>query len=304
MSAPDDDRADTALQGQPLIFGEVLFDGFPDGNDVLGGAPFNVAWHLQGFGLKPRVVSRLGDDDLGVQVLRAMAGWGMDESLIQRDPDHPTGRVEIRMDGGGHSFEILPDQAYDHIAPVGDPRELHATPSLLYHGSLAARSAPSRDALDALRGFDLPTFVDINLRAPWWQLGEVNDLLAGARWVKINDEELAEIAGPGPLITSANALYRTLGCEALVVTRGAEGALIVGPDGPVEGAPIEVGEIVDTVGAGDAFASVVILGLHRGWSLEATLARALEFGAELCRRRGATIDDPDVYKELLNRWSE
>ncbi len=300
MSAPDDDRADSALRGEPLIFGEVLFDCFPDGNDVLGGAPFNVAWHLQGFGLRPRVVSSLGDDPLGAQVLRAMEGWGMDDSLIQRDPDHLTGRVEIKMDGGGHSFEILPDQAYDHIAPI----ELHETPSLLYHGSLAARIAPSRDALDALRGYDLPTFVDINLRAPWWNLAEVNDLLAGARWVKINDEELMAIEGDGPLEVQAHSLRQRLGCEALVVTRGAEGALIIGPDATIDGPPVRVEAIVDTVGAGDAFASVVILGLHRGWPLEATLSRALEFGAELCRRRGATIDDMNTYNELLNRWND
>ena len=300
MPAPGmDDFTTPPLQGQPLIFGEVLFDCFPDGNDVLGGAPFNVAWHLQGFGLRPRVVSRLGDDPLGAQVLRAMEGWGMDESLIQRDPDHPTGRVEIRMDGGGHSFEILPDQAYDHIAPI----ELHDTPSLLYHGSLAARSPSSRDALGALRGYDLPPFVDINLRAPWWELAEVNDLLAGARWVKINDEELMAIEGDGSPLVQAQSLRRRLGCEALVVTRGADGALIVTERETIDGPPVRVESIVDTVGAGDAFAAVTILGLHRGWPLAVTLQRALEFGAELCRRRGATIDDPSVYQELLDQWN-
>ncbi|GAB6039968.1 carbohydrate kinase family protein [Endothiovibrio diazotrophicus] len=294
-----DDTSSSSLHGQPLIFGEVLYDCFPDGNDVLGGAPFNVAWHLQGFGLRPRVVSRVGDDPLGQRVLDAMAGWGMTTEGVQRDPDHPTGQVRITMEGSSHRFEILPDQAYDFIAPDLPP----ATPSLLYHGSLAARNPVSRTALDALKRLALPTFVDINLRAPWWDPLSVEARLAGARWVKINDEELALIEGDGPLAEVAQRLRGRLGCAALVVTRGDAGALIVTADGVIEGAPVRVAEVVDTVGAGDAFASVVILGLHRGWELAETLARALEFGAELCRRRGATIADPATYQELLNRWN-
>ena len=83
------------MVGQPLIFGEVLFDRFPDGSEVLGGAPFNVAWHLQGFGLRPRLISRIGEDRAGRRVVEAMDRWGLDTAGVQRDLRRPTGAVDI-----------------------------------------------------------------------------------------------------------------------------------------------------------------------------------------------------------------
>ena len=87
---------------RPLIFGEVLFDAFPDGSRVLGGAPFNVAWHLRALGLDPLLVSRVGADGAGDEVLRAMHDWQLDVSGVQRDPNHPTGRVPVTLEGGSN----------------------------------------------------------------------------------------------------------------------------------------------------------------------------------------------------------
>ena len=99
----------------PVLFGEVLFDRFPSGDVVLGGAPFNVAWHLQAFGLAPLFLSRVGDDDLGREVLSAMRSWGMETFGVQVDSEHPTGAVEVRIADDEPSYEILPEQAYDYI---------------------------------------------------------------------------------------------------------------------------------------------------------------------------------------------
>jgi len=104
---------------RPLVFGEVLYDSFPDGSVVLGGAPFNVAWHLRGFGLNPLFISRVGDDELGERIIAAMSEWGMDTRGVQRDPGHPTGRVVVSIRNNEPSFEIVPEQAYDFIA--GEP---------------------------------------------------------------------------------------------------------------------------------------------------------------------------------------
>ncbi len=132
----------------PLVFGEVLFDRFPDGREILGGAPFNVAWHLQAFAAAPRFISAVGADPLGEQIAAAMADWGMDGAGLQRHPTYPTGTVEVSLDGGEPSYEIVAERAYDHI----DADALSPPPAgaLLYHGSLALRSAPSRAALDRL----------------------------------------------------------------------------------------------------------------------------------------------------------
>lgn len=104
---------------RPLIFGEVLFDRFPDGSVVLGGAPFNVAWHLQAFGLAPLVISRVGRDALGGAVVAAMTGWGMDRRGVQFDATHPTGTVEVAFQAGEPHYAIVDRVAYDIIA-AGD----------------------------------------------------------------------------------------------------------------------------------------------------------------------------------------
>ena len=88
------------MNGRPILFGEVLFDRFPDGSVVLGGAPFNVAWNLQALGLSPLLISRIGDDDLGDRILAAMESRGMAIDGIQRDRRHPTGTVEVSLQDG------------------------------------------------------------------------------------------------------------------------------------------------------------------------------------------------------------
>jgi len=104
-----------ASHGVPVIFGEVLFDCFPDGNSVLGGAPFNVAWHLQAFGLSPVVITSIGDDELGTKVKSAMMDWNMNTAGLQLDPLHPTGSVDIEFKDGEPRYTIVEHRAYDYI---------------------------------------------------------------------------------------------------------------------------------------------------------------------------------------------
>lgn len=289
---------------QPLIFGEVLFDCFePEGNRVLGGAPFNVAWHLQGFGLSPLFISAIGRDDQGDEIMARMQDWGMDTRGIQQRTRYPTGMVRIQMDGSQHSFEILPDQAYDHIE--GEPvRALleNSAPTLLYFGSLATRNRESAATLNEIISTGLPAFVDINLRSPWWQAEQVNALMKQARWLKVNDEELTLLRGVEATEEAARAMREELANDWLILTRGGEGASIITEQGCISGVPPQVRNMQDTVGAGDAFSSVVILGLISGWETPLILERALEFAARICEQRGATRNDPALYNEIKTRW--
>ena len=294
---------------RPLIYGEVLFDCFPDGQEVMGGAPFNVAWHLQGFGAAPLFISRVGDDAQGAQVRDAMRSWHMDERGMQQDPDHPTGRVEIGLSGTGHSFSILPDQAYDYIA-TGDAlaaqAALGAPPALLYYGSLIARGPVSRATLAALRAADrAPSFVDINLRTPWWAAEQVEALLPEAHWLKLNDEELSSLRGPTNSVAAAEAQAEQLRTESgiawVILTRGAAGASVIG-DTLHRGQPPKIDHLVDSIGAGDAFSAVTILGLLHDWPMDVTLERALGFAARICEQRGATAPDHALYTKLRRDW--
>jgi fructokinase len=293
------------IHGRPVIFGEVLFDIFPDGREVLGGAPFNVARHLQGFGCEPLFVSRVGDDERGQQVREAMREWGMDLAGLQLDPAHPTGTVQIAMRGYSHTFDILPDQAYDYIeaeAALSLLQQGHF--ELLYFGSLIERSPISRATLEQLRALRLPQFVDINLRAPWWQQERVCQLIHGVDWLKLNDEELRELGYRDYVTDAVATLFAEYSLNTLVVTCGERGAMIVNEDGITKGAPVAVEKMVDTVGAGDAFSAVCILGLLRGWEWPRTLQHALGFAARLCEVRGAVLPDRAWYSSALSGWGK
>ena len=297
------------LQGSPVIVGEVLFDCFPDGAAVLGGAPFNVAWHLQGLGLSPLMITAVGDDQHGQQVVKAMQDWGMDARGVQIDSQHPTGQVAVSLQEGMPSYEIVPDQAYDFIdEQIAGSVLQDETRALLYHGSLVARTARSRGMLDTLVSqTGLPAFVDINLRKPWYTVADIDHFLQRSRWVKLNDEELAivmqdDTGGSEDIRRLAQACFERYALQLLIVTRGEHGALALTREGLVEGAPVLATHLVDTVGAGDSFSAVMIAGLIQQWPMAVALERALQFAAAVCEIRGATTHDRGLYQRFLQQW--
>lgn len=297
---------------QPTVdlFGEVLFDCFPGGRRVLGGAPFNVAWHLHAFGAASRLISAVGDDPDGEQVSHAMQAWGMDRSALQTNPDHATGEVRVTLHDGEPTYEIIPDRAFDHIraddlAPAGE---------VLYHGTLALRGPVSAATLNALKasGHGI-RFLDVNLRDPWWSADVTRALLQDADWVKLNRSELALLADDSgsdageirdaQLNALASAFIARYNLTGLVVTLGGEGALALSQDAaPVRVAPAPALAVKDTVGAGDAFASVLILGIIRHWPLATTLERAQSFASRIVEQHGATAADPALYRPYLDQW--
>jgi fructokinase len=284
------------------IFGEVLFDHFPDGKRVLGGAPFNVAWHLQAFGQAPCFISRVGTDPEGDAVKDAMQAWGMRIDNLQMDAHRPTGRVNVSFVNGEPEYDIAEQCAYDAIAvePVGcDCR-------LLYHGSLALRESTSRQAVESIKS-SLPdiVFIDVNLRTPWWQKTQVQDMLHEADWVKLNSDELDLLDTSNKQGTAkAKQFLDTHALKGLLVTHGSAGAeLITANDEYFTIRPKENIAVVDTVGAGDAFAAVMILGLANNWPLDMTLERAQNFASGLVSNRGATVNDPAFYLAFIESWA-
>jgi fructokinase len=278
------------------IFGEVLYDHFPDGKRVLGGAPFNVAWHLQAFGQAPRFVSRVGDDREGAQIRKSMQDWGMQTDDLQTDADLPTGRVSVEFVNGEPQYDIVNPCAYDAIAAVAD-----APCSLLYHGSLAVRGEQSRHALAGLiDSTDGQVFLDVNLRPPWWDRDTLLALLQTADWVKLNTDELRQLQADA---ADAQAFLDAHDLLGLILTHGSEGAEVLTSAGEHHKVrPQPADKVVDTVGAGDAFASVFILGLRRGWPLAETLERAQAFASAIVGQRGATVSTADFYAGFAADW--
>lgn len=285
------------------VFGEVLFDYFPDGSRVLGGAPFNVAWHLQAFGLEPSLISRIGTDANGTEIAALMTDWGMSRAAVQIDEIHPTGCVRVEIRDGEPHYDIVTDSAYDFIS--ADLLPTATTDGILYHGSLALRNPVSFAALQAFKTrHQGQIFVDVNLRDPWWQQETLLPLLADANWVKINEHELAQLCLEGSDLTSKiEAFSHQFDLELLVVTCGAQGAIAFDNQQLITVKPTNSIQVVDTVGAGDAFASVLLLGLSQQWSIETTLERAQAFAGELVARRGATINDREFYRLFTHKWN-
>ena len=294
-----------------LLFGEVLADIFPD-RTVLGGAPFNVARHLKAFGQNPVLITRLGNDVLRDNVLNVMLQNGMETLGIQCDNGHPTGRVQVHIKDGEPRFEILPLQAYDFIHPgVVRMTTLSVHPVLVYFGTLAQRCEISRRALKTLlQSTNAVKFLDINLRAPWYDEKTLCHSLQCANIVKLNVEELGvlaeifELSGNEPQDQVLELMNR-FDLEQVLVTCGAQGAWQIDRTGK----KIEVGvtnpiaKLADTVGAGDGFAAVCILGALRRWPIAMTLERANAFAAAICEIRGAVPDRADFYQPFTGKWA-
>ncbi|MFZ4666041.1 MAG: carbohydrate kinase family protein [Prochlorotrichaceae cyanobacterium] len=316
------------------VFGEVLFDCFPDGKRVLGGAPFNVAWNLQGFGLKPQFMSRIGDDLEGKEVLNLMTNWGMNCDALQTDVTYPTGLVQVKISDREPHYDIVTNSAYDfideHLLPTIKAKI--KTDGILYHGSLGIRNPISLQALQAFKAnHQGKIFVDVNLRDPWWQRETLFPLLNDANWVKVNEHELAILlqhladafrtgsfptsGGETPFLSSTvmkSFVYpETLDLESdikkfcqqfdldiVIVTLGEQGAIVWDKQQFTRVKPTANIQVVDTVGAGDAFVSVFLLGLSKQWTIGNILEKAQAFAGEIVMRRGATTTDRDFYQSF------
>ncbi len=298
--------------GRPVIFGEVLYDRFPDGRSVAGGAPFNVAWNLAALGYDPLFVSRVGDDTDGRALLDAMHKAGMSLDGMQVDATLPTGEVKVTLGGGGPSYEIVFPSAWDAIdrdqtlAAVGA-----AKPSLIYHGTLALRHETSLNALNLLRNAHRTVaFVDLNLRAPWWKPARYRTS-GGRRQSCETQRRRAGQTDRAPLrhrrrsSQGGRKLFRRMGIRKPHChprrQRSVDGRCQRGPSRPP---PPKPHSIVDTVGAGDAFASVMIAGILSGWEMRRSLARAGDFASAVVGLAGATNDQAAFYEPFRRQWSD
>ncbi|MFK3740505.1 PfkB family carbohydrate kinase [Massilia sp. TN1-12] len=304
-----------------IVFGEALVEELP-AEQGIGGAPFNVARHLAAFMLPPLLITRIGDDRNGLAVRAEFERFVMPETGVQVDPMEETGRMLVERTGNGQRLTLLPGQAYDFIDPQAARDSIAAAGAQgarsIYFGTLAQREERSRLALNAvLDATPAKRFLDLNLRPG--QAGEplVARALTAADVVKVNEEELQALfqwyfqIGPDdpPLATeevhaACRALMDRFMLETLVVTLGhrgsvtfcADGSLLAHRDNPVP--PY----VIDTAGAGDAFAAIMLLGRERDWPLETTLARANEFAGAICAVAGAVPRDLGFYDQWVARW--
>jgi fructokinase len=303
-----DPRSNLPSPLRVAVLGEALVDEFRDAA-VAGGAPFNVARALAAFGVPVNFISRIGADDAQAACLMASAhAFGLATAGMQRDGTHATGRVSVHEAEGSHRFEIHADAAWDHLdLDAARAALLSQPPALIYFGSLAQRHPVSRHTLRSLLKHSRALrLLDLNLRA-----GPDNQALAAeslmlADWVKLNDDELAQLLGwfASGLTGAAGiaALMSRFALQRLVLTCGEAGWALF----DAQGTQIAAGEgwpqpaLVDTVGAGDAFTAMTLAGLALHRDLAQCLALANRYAAFICGVRGPLPADAAA----LRPWRE
>lgn len=288
-----------------LALGEILFDELPAGRRP-GGAPFNFAQHLTRLGHRVQFISAIGGrDNAGVELLRCVLNSGLDPNGVQRIPDAVSGRVEIQLDQSGvPSYEIIRPAAYDFI-DFSSLRSL--APRLVYFGSLIQRTTNGRKRLQEYLQ-SLPEtvirFYDVNFRPGCVSEEIVLPSLEQTNLLKLNDEELPII---GKLIGSekqgddlVEQIRSRFEIKQVVLTCGAKGCALYDDRGKTSlpPGPLRKEEIVDTVGAGDAFAAMTAHGFLQGFGARETLDRATRLAEFVCTISGAVPCEHKIYETL------
>ncbi|MCH9661269.1 MAG: carbohydrate kinase [Bacteroidetes bacterium] len=275
-----------------ICFGEVLWDVFPT-TEVLGGAPLNVALRLQSFGVETCVVSCVGKDRKGVLAMERIAEGGVTTNWIQQTEQLATGEVLIHLsENGDASYEIPLPVAWDAITISEELINLVKQTPFFIFGSLAARSPFNRNTLQKLIGVARTKIFDVNLRTPHYNIDMVYEMMLLAEVVKMNEEELLEIAeilgGPTSGIQAQMKWLSTISkTPTLCVTRGEDGAVLFSENTFYEHSGYRV-SVLDTVGAGDSFLAALVCQLLvlRKTPKEA-LAVACAIGAVVASKEGA-----------------
>jgi fructokinase len=295
--------------------GEVLWDLLLSGPQ-LGGAPANFAYHAAALGAEAHVITRVGNDDLGREILRRFRDMGLQHSSVQSnvqsnvqvDERAPTGTASVTLSGDGLAhFAVQENVAWDFLEATPKALTLVNEAHAVCFGSLAQRSEPSRDAIqqliestpdDALRVFD------VNLRRPFYTRDVIERSLQLANVLKLNDDELPSLAAmfnlSGSTKNQIECLTQIFSLQVVALTRGPNGSLLYEttarrwsdcPSRPVT--------IVDTVGAGDSFTAALVLGLLCKMDLDEINSVANEVARYVCSQPGAT---PPLPSELGFRF--
>lgn len=288
-----------------IALGEVLWDVLPDGKS-LGGAPTNVAWHAAQLGADAHVISAVGDDPLGREILDNLKRMRLDVSTVSILPGVPTSTVDARLDAAGNAtYTIHENVAWDHLPATADMLALAARADAVNFGSLAQRHPTGRASthaiLDAVNPDAIKVF-DINLRPPFIDKEILDAGLRKATVIKMNNDELPVLAGMfGWTGEPESAMTRLLeaypGVRHLVVTKGADGAWWRSREKLHFKAPPPVERMCDTIGAGDSVTAACMLGLLKGWREDDILAAAMNIASFVCSSRGGTPELPDRIKD-------
>ncbi|MFD2569673.1 carbohydrate kinase [Spirosoma soli] len=282
-------------------FGEILWDVLPTSKQP-GGAPMNVAADLRNFGLNAKLISRVGSDDLGRELLDFLAQKEIPLNLVQVGQSHLTGVAKANIsDSNEVTYKIVQPVAWDYIQLEPGLLDVVRQSDFFVYGSLAARSPQTHETLLALLAVAPRKVFDVNLRAPHYDQETVEELLHQADIAKLNEHELVELAAwyghEHDLHQAMRQLRERYGLDKLCVTLGGDGAVLLDETGMHSqiGFPVEV---ADTIGSGDAFLAAFLYKTLQRATPQKTLEFACATGAYVATQRGAT---PTFSEETITQ---
>jgi fructokinase len=291
-----------------ISFGEVLWDIFPGAQRRIGGAPFNVAYHLFKMGLEVQMISSVGNDDLGRELLQKIKNWNISTDHIQITEKHPTSTVVATVDENNDAhYDIIENVAWDYIETASKDQHAVKDADALVFGTLAARNEKTKNTLFELLESGTYNVFDINLRAPYYDIRIINELLHKTHLAKFNKAELRMV------LDFLNKEYETeqdsiqylqekFGIREIIISKGSKGALYSRDNNFYLYPTIPV-EVKDTVGSGDSFlAGFLSKRIGNEASAHEIMTQAVSLGAFITSQEGAcpeyTLEDFVKFKDL------
>lgn len=284
--------------------GEALWDVLPEGKKI-GGAPANFAYHVSQFGLPSCVVSAVGDDDLGREIIENFTAKGLKQLIA--DVPYPTGTVQVEIDQSGvPHYEIKENVAWDNIPYTERLESLAERTTAVCFGSLAQRNVVSRNTINRFldvvsRNEENLIVFDVNLRQGFYNKEILCNSMKQCNILKINDEELVTVSRmfgyPGiDLQDKCWILLGKYNLKMLILTCGINGSYVFTP-GNVSFQPTPKVEVADTVGAGDSFTAAFISSVLKGKSVLEAHSLAVRTSAFVCTEKGAMPTLPTQFTE-------
>ncbi len=284
--------------------GEILFDIYP-GRKTLGGAPFNFIYHIIKLTGSGNFISAVGNDAAGNEIIQFIRKNEINHGYIQIKEEYPTGAAVANLDENKiPHWEIKTGTAYDHILREPSLQKLlDEQTDCLYFGTLAQRAATSRDTIQSLLDSKrLKFFCDLNIRQNYYSKGIIEKSLSAANVLKLNTDELKLVNDllinkPFDIVDLSKAIAGNYKIDLICVTMGEDGSYLISGD-DVNLYKQSISNVVDTVGAGDAFAAILCLGYLSGWDIAKINKLSSEFASEIVMIEGALPKDDLIYEKF------
>lgn len=282
--------------------GEVLWDLLPGGLQ-LGGAPTNFTYHAGALGARAMTITRIGNDNLGQEVIKRFAQMNLPRETVQIDPVWPTGTVDIKLDEKGvPHYAFAEHAAWEQLEATDIALQAVGAAHAVCFGTLGQRSETARKSIQRLVGAapaDALKILDLNLRLDFYSRELIEQLMHLSNVLKLNNEELIVLTNlfslRGDVRTRIESLARTFEFSTVVMTGGSSGSLIY-QDGSCSELSSRSVQVADTVGAGDAFAAAVTMGLLSRIGLREMHELAAELAGYVCTQHGGTPPLPESFR--------